>query len=571
MRALVIGDDTRSFLAIVRSLGRQGWVVDAAPFDFSSPALSSRYLRRVHRVDAYSISAERWVDRLRSLVAQEHYDLIIPCDDRALIPLAHHAQAFATRLAVPNAEAVAIFFDKVETRGLAASLGVSVARGKALDDGDTADGLVRDFGLPLALKPRSSYVLGQAGARSTVRIVRTAATLQTFLGDLRRPTGWLVESFFHGEGCGISVLADRGEVVMAFQHRRLAESSESGGSSVRVGEPVDPALMKHVEAMARATGLHGVAMFEFRRDRDSRHAILLEVNCRFWGSLPLAVASGADFPAAAARLHVQDRSSPRPGAYRPGIVRRDLGGEYNRIVTAASGRGSPAAKLIAAAAGFARLAPALISGRGFDSHAPDDPAPFRRDRGQLARHMTMAFAKRLTPPALRRVRGRAALRRLRRHVGGGNGELVILCHGNICRSPFAEHRLREKARLAGLRLDILSAGTIETEGRRSPDEAVVAARRFGVDLSGHRSRVVDGKTARRAAAVIVFDDRNVDELRRLGLDDGVDLLRLPDLVGRRGIEDPYGRGPAGFDRVYADIDRALDRLVLALAPGGETR
>lgn len=568
MRVLVIGDDTRSFLAIVRSLGRRGWDVDAAPFDQSSPALSSRYLRRVHRVDAYSLSADRWVERLRSLATAEGYDLIVPCDDRALIPLAHHAgELGAVRLAAPNAQALAVLFDKAETRGLAESLGVPVASGRILSGDDTADGLIRDFGLPLALKPRASYLLGQAGAKSSVRIVRTAAQLEVALGHVDRPTRWLVEGFFHGEGCGLSVLADRGAVLMAFQHRRLAEASETGGSSVRVGEPVAPELMVMVEAMARATDLHGVAMFEFRRDRASGRHILLEVNCRFWGSLPLAVASGVDFPAAAALLYARGEA-PRPAAYRPGLVMRDLGGEYGRMVDDASGRGAIPAKILAAATGLARLALALVSGRGFDSHAPDDPAPFRRERGELARHIGRAAVKRLLPPALRRVRGRVALRGVGRRMEAGRRELVLLCHGNICRSPFAELRLRGKARAAGLRIEVVSAGTIESEGRRPPADAAAAALRLGVDLAPHRSRFIDRNSARRAAAVIVFDGRNEDELRRLGLGD-TPLLRLADLLGRPAIDDPYGRGPEAFVRVYADIDRALDLLLTALARHGE--
>ena len=84
MRVLVIGDDTRSFLAVVRSLGRRGWDVDAAPFDHSSPALYSRHLRRVHRVDAYSLSPDRWVERLRSLAADEGFAGGLNAHDGAL-------------------------------------------------------------------------------------------------------------------------------------------------------------------------------------------------------------------------------------------------------------------------------------------------------------------------------------------------------------------------------------------------------------------------------------------------------------------------------------------------------
>jgi protein-tyrosine-phosphatase/predicted ATP-grasp superfamily ATP-dependent carboligase len=564
VRALVIGDDTRSFLAVVRSLGRAGWEVDAAPFDFSSPALRSRYLRRIHRVPPYSVSAEGWVETMRGLIA-EGYDLVLPCDDRGLIPLQRHAGELGrTCLALPNDEAMRVFFDKGETRRLAVALGIPVAPGKDLEDADSAVSLADDFGLPLALKPRRSYALGQAAAKSSVSIVRTIGDLAAALAAVQDRSAWLVEGFFSGEGVGLSVLADRGKILLAFQHRRIAEASETGGSSSRTGEEIDPRLLDAVSAMARATSLHGVAMFEFRRAPADGRFILLEVNCRFWGSLPLALASGVDFPAAAARLHVSGEATSGNG-YRAGLLLKDLGGEYYRLLRHASAAPSLPGKALRAASGLSRLFLSLAFGAGFDSHAADDPAPWRQQRRQLLRTILSAFSKRLTSSRSRRRRAEAALDRVRAAIDAQRREIVMLCHGNICRSPFAEQRLRRKAAEAGLTLDIFSAGTIGLEGRRAPDDAIEAARAFGADLGDHRSRFLDVATARSAGAVIVFDDRNVDELGRLGLNGDVNLLRLADLIGRPEIGDPYGHGPDGFARVYSEIDEAVDRLVSAIA------
>jgi protein-tyrosine-phosphatase/predicted ATP-grasp superfamily ATP-dependent carboligase len=568
MRALVIGDDTRSFLAVVRSLGRAGWEVDAAPFDFSSAALKSRYLRRSHRLPPYSLSATGWAEALRALVAAERYDLVIPCDDRGLIPLQRHAGELGeVALALPNPEAMAAFFDKDETRRLAESLGVPVAPGRLVEPSDDAESLAEAFGLPLALKPRASYTLGQAGGKSSVRIVRNVAELDRALAET---PAWLVEGFFRGEGVGLSVLAERGEIRIAFQHRRLHEASETGGSSSRIGEAIDPRMLDAVTAMARATALHGVAMFEFRREPGTGRFILLEVNCRFWGSLPLAIASGADFPAAAAALHTGG-ALPASGPIRSGLLRKDLGGEYYRVLRQASNASSLPAKAVRAAIGLARLALALPSGRAFDAFASDDPAPWRRQRAQLVQGVRQALAKRLPLVNGRRRRARIALRRLAEGVREGRRELVMLCHGNICRSPFAERLMRRRAAEAGLSLEIVSAGTIALAGRTSPEDAVSTARRWDTDLADHRSRFLDVADARAAGAVIVFDDRNVDELRRMGLNGDINLLRLPDLTGRREIADPYGHGPDGFARAYREIDEAIDRLVAGLVQSGARR
>jgi protein-tyrosine-phosphatase/predicted ATP-grasp superfamily ATP-dependent carboligase len=566
LKVLVLGDDTRSFLAVVRSLGRQRCAVHAAPFDFSSPALGSRYIGAVHRLPPYSLSPAAWVEALRALIESERFDLVIPCDDRSLIPLERHAAELeGARLAVPNPEAMAVFFDKAETRALAATHGVPIAPGRLLAPDDYAAALAAQYGLPLALKPRSSYVLGQAGAKSSVRIVRSEDALADALTRVPEPTEWLVEGFFDGQGVGLSVLAEHGEVRLAFQHRRLAEASETGGSSSRISEAVDPRFRAAVEALARASALHGVAMFEFREQGPGGPFILLEVNARFWGSLPLAVAAGADFPAGLAAM-LTGRAVAEERPYRHGLVQRDLGGEYYRVLVQ-SGALPPAKRLLRLASGLGGIALALPTGRAFDSRAADDPAPWSAERGQFLAAFGRALARRLPLLNGRRRRARRALARMAQAIGQGRGEIVMLCHGNICRSPFAGKLLEAKAAERGLSVSVISAGTIALEGRSSPPEAIAAARAFGADLAPHRSRYLDVDAARSAAAVIVFDEKNVDELRRLGLDGDVNLLRLGDLAGPSEIADPYGHGPAGFAQAYAEIDAAVERLAAAL-PGG---
>src|SRR5215212_1954466 len=59
-RVLVLGDDMRIFLSVVRSLGRAGKEVHAAPFDAHSPALRSKYVSMVHHFPGYSDDPSGW-------------------------------------------------------------------------------------------------------------------------------------------------------------------------------------------------------------------------------------------------------------------------------------------------------------------------------------------------------------------------------------------------------------------------------------------------------------------------------------------------------------------------------
>jgi predicted ATP-grasp superfamily ATP-dependent carboligase/protein-tyrosine-phosphatase len=542
-RVLLLGDDLRAFLAIARSLGRRGVEVHAAPSDFSSPALRSRYIAAAHRLPPYPLDPQAWEAALARLLAQQNFLKIVPTSDSGLFMLRHHAEALGReRIGIANEAALEIFSDKANTRALAEAHGVKVARGRLLGGGDTAPALAEALGLPLVLKPRASYALGDIATKRSARVVRDPAELDRQL----RSGAWegcVAESFFPGVGIGLSVLAREGRILFAYQHRRLHESSETGASTRRVSEAADPALLAAAEPLAAAARLDGVAMFEFRLDRRSGRHVLLEVNPRFWGSLPLAVAAGADFPALWWDLAIRGREAE--GAYREGLLKADLTGEFDRIidrVEAAKGL----ERLRAASAGLAGAA-ALVLARGTaDSWAPDDPAPWREERRTLAARVRQALLRRL-PGRLRRhrIRFEDVARRLSERVEGRPLQMIVVGRENVCRSAFGERLLR--LRLAGLPVEISSAGYVPKRGLSPSPAAAAAAAELGIDLAGHRSSALSPGELERADALILLDDDIEWRLRQMSPDFTAELVTLP------------GRGGAGAEALPG-IAAALTRL-----------
>lgn len=554
-KILVIGDDLRSFLAIVRSLARAGYEVHAAPFDFSSPALASRFISAIHRLPRYAVAPEAWLQSLQSLIAQHHFALTIPCGDNHLMPLAHHQAALAAPIALPNEAAFQVFFDKEKTRELAARCGVPIARG-----GPVSAERVAELGLPFALKPRQSVHLRDVGHRGAVKIIRTPEEVASALLCAKPVHDYFVEAFFAGDGVGVSVLARQGEIVQAFQHRRLAETSEAGGSSSRVSEALDPAHMAAVTAMCAAVAYHGVAMFEFRHNPETRAFVLLEVNARFWGSLPLAIASGSDFPADLAKLLLTDTVQP-PHANRTGIVRRHLTAEYYRILTQseqAVGRFHRAAHL---GSSLLKLAlDVLARPRQFDSFAPDDLAPFRAERRRTIQSFMRSIGQALPERRQRLIRQSHARLKSALPPSPRTPRLMFICFGNICRSPFAARLLSARVGEAAV---ISSAGTLMLRDRPSPADAVACARTHEVSLDDHRSEIATYEALAATDAIFIFDDRNADDLAQLGVDPNK-IIRLGSLIGRRMIDDPYGLGLDAFENCYAQIATAVDVIAAAV-------
>lgn len=208
------------------------------------------------------------------------------------------------------------------------------------------------------------------------------------------------------------------------------------------------------------------------------------------------------------------------------------------------------------------------TGRG-TAHAPEPATGPESPPGLHARVRRVARDAWRMPDRLLHARRRAALlARLGR--AGPPCRILFVCHGNIIRSPFAEHLARARVP-AALRheIDFASAGFIGP-GRPSPPEAIEAARLWGIDLSPHRSRVLTREEVSRAELVFVVEPRQRHAVRRLGCP-ARRVLLLGDLdpepVATREIVDPFGRPGTVLLDSYRRIVRCVDALLRALAVG----
>lgn len=138
--------------------------------------------------------------------------------------------------------------------------------------------------------------------------------------------------------------------------------------------------------------------------------------------------------------------------------------------------------------------------------------------------------------------------------------LVVGCHGNICRSPYAELRARQ------LGLNAISFGLCASPGARADATAIENAARRGSDLTGHRSRSVDAIGLRMGDLLVAMEPRQAERLGRLARAVGAQLTLqgLWASAPRPYVPDPYGHGDACFQYSYALIDSSLERMKLML-------
>lgn len=106
----------------------------------------------------------------------------------------------------------------------------------------------------------------------------------------------LVQEFVEGVGCGVFLLIFDGEVKAKFMHLRVHEVPYTGGASSLRKNWWNEEVYQDALAKVLAIGWQGVVMVEYRWKPETNDFYLMEMNCRFWGSLHLALFSGVDFP-----------------------------------------------------------------------------------------------------------------------------------------------------------------------------------------------------------------------------------------------------------------------------------
>ncbi|KAI0094785.1 phosphotyrosine protein phosphatase [Irpex rosettiformis] len=139
---------------------------------------------------------------------------------------------------------------------------------------------------------------------------------------------------------------------------------------------------------------------------------------------------------------------------------------------------------------------------------------------------------------------------------------LIVCLGNICRSPMGEAVLRHVAKERGVDLTVDSAGTAAYHTGEEPDERTVATcRKHNVPIQ-HEARQVTKQDFDAFTYVLASDEANLRNLERIRPASSKAVLKLwGSYVDNRSIPDPYYGGINGFEKVYEQCVRYSNALL----------
>ena len=155
--------------------------------------------------------------------------------------------------------------------------------------------------------------------------------------------------------------------------------------------------------------------------------------------------------------------------------------------------------------------------------------------------------------------------------GADPTRLLVVCLGNICRSPLAEGALCARiaaSPLAG-KVEVDSAGTGGWHAGAPPDRrAVACARRHGVDIAGLRARQLRAADFADSHWLLCADAGNLRDVRRLAPATARNRIALLLEWAGQGpgeeVPDPYYGDDAGFEHVWRLVDAAAQAVVARL-------
>ena len=304
MVAIVTDVHYRMSLALIRDLAQAGVEVitceqDRCRDSRTSPALGalSRYVSRHVWLPGGTDGLEALLSLCRETgLGRDCRPALLPAGAATLALIAENRERFEPLcgLCVPTAEQLDLLNSKPRLAGLAARLGVPLPESMA--PGEDLDRFLDRQGLPCVIKPACGEKLGlTAAARYAVASTReeARAAWERFSRLAGEPP--VVQGYLPGRALGCSVLARSGQVMAAICRQRIREYPVSGGPSSCCQCVEREDIRTYAARLTAETGLTGLAMFEFKEDRDGAPR-LLECNPRVWGTFPLTRVSGSGIP-----------------------------------------------------------------------------------------------------------------------------------------------------------------------------------------------------------------------------------------------------------------------------------
>lgn len=146
--------------------------------------------------------------------------------------------------------------------------------------------------------------------------------------------------------------------------------------------------------------------------------------------------------------------------------------------------------------------------------------------------------------------------------------ILMVCLGNICRSPLAEGILKDKVKKASLGWEVDSAGIGDWHTGELPDQrSISTARQHNIDITDQRARQIRKEDLHSFDLILAMDDSNLRQIQLLAKQVQNPTAQIEMILNysspgkNHSVPDPYYGGMDGFEKVFKMLDEATDRIL----------
>ncbi len=281
---------SRHAQAIIYSLKRQGYQVVIG----------------ANRIPGYHFGVNEFliwdgkVDSLIKLLRTQDIQIVIPISIGSFRFCSEHKSHFSAagiKMLVSEFPIWLRLYNKAQTYKVAACYGIPVPRSIAISRTNYREQIAAaDLAFKLVIKGTE-----EGGSR----FVRYANSLEDcepifrdFLGQDPQvfEKGVIAQEYIQGTGCAYFCLADRGEILAEFGHRRIHQNPPTGGVSTCCASFRNEKMFEYGRELVQNERYSGPCMIEFKHQEQTNRFVLIEVNPKFWGSSLLPIVCGLNFP-----------------------------------------------------------------------------------------------------------------------------------------------------------------------------------------------------------------------------------------------------------------------------------
>lgn len=145
-------------------------------------------------------------------------------------------------------------------------------------------------------------------------------------------------------------------------------------------------------------------------------------------------------------------------------------------------------------------------------------------------------------------------------------KILFVCTGNTCRSPMAEHLLKEKLKKMNIdNIEVESAGLSAFFPQKASKNAILVMNEIGIDISSHVSRLINEEMIKESTLILTMERYHKEVITKMypGTADKVFTLKEYVMNTKEDLDvvDPYGGNIEEYRRCRDELSYLLDKLL----------